>query len=116
MNAAVEPLEPAGTPAECVNWLAREDLTRLALKAYEMARGDCTPRPGESFMVDGDTYAGRSTFRDCLLDNLALLVDRHGLEVGCWPSFNGMDRLEMLEVDFRQRLVEAAQAAEGVDV
>ena len=102
-QSPVAPLPAAASPQACFNWLQREDLTRLALKAYEMARCDCFPET-EGFMVDGVAYCDRSTFRDSLLDNLALLVDRHGLEVGCWPSAAGLDRLDLVEADYRRRL------------
>lgn len=103
MSAPVEPLAPAASPVECISWLPREELTRLAMLAYDMARFDCTPQAGEAFHLDGDAYAGRETFRDCLLDNLSLLVNQHGRVIGCWPSFAEMDRLEMLEAEYRQR-------------
>lgn len=102
-QSPVAPLPAAASPQECFNWLQREDLTRLALKAYEMARRDCFPE-SEGFMVDGMAYCDRATFRDALVDNLALLVGRFGLEVGCWSSVEGLERLEFIEADYRRRL------------
>ena len=102
-KSPVAALAPAANPQDCFNWLQREDLTRMALKAYEMARRDCYPE-SEGFMVAGEAYSDRQTFRDALLDNLALLVDRHGLDVGCWRSAAGLDRLELVEADYRRRL------------
>lgn len=104
MNAPADLLDAATTAADCASWLLREDLTRLALLAYEMARLDCAPPGGQPFMVAGDAYCDRLTFRDVLLDNLALLIDRHGIDVGCWPEANGMDRLELVLADYRRAL------------
>jgi len=108
MNRRSSLLGPVANPQDCFSWLQREDLTRLALKAYEMARRDCYPE-SQGFMVAGEAYCDRPTFRDALLDNLALLVDRHGLDVGCWRTADGLDRLDLIEADYRRRL-----ASEGV--
>lgn len=110
MNRRLPLLTPAASPLECSSWLQREDLTRLALKAYEMARRGCEP-DSEPFMVAGDAFSDRRTFRDALVDNLALLLDRHGLELGCWPGVDGLDRLELLEGDYRRRLAFGEVAA-----
>lgn len=120
MNARVEPLAPAASPVECVSWLPREELTRMAMLAYEMARYDVTPEHGAPFVEDGSAYGGRDNFRDYLIENLGLLVSRHGIECGCWPVAEGMDRLEALESEFRRRrgneaLADLAEEVEEVE-
>ncbi|MGB7422536.1 MAG: hypothetical protein WA917_11790 [Comamonas sp.] len=110
MTAPVVLLDAPATPLDCWAWLPREELTRLTAFALEMARLSCNPPSGERFMVSGDAWCDRRTFRDALLDNLALLIDRHGLDVGCWEQAEGMPRLQRLLRDYRRSL--AVQACE----
>ena len=90
------------TALECWNWLPREELTRLAMLAFEMARRGCEPGHGEPFVQDGAPWCGRDSFTAELLDNLALLVGRYSVEVGAASCFEGSDRLLLVLHDARK--------------
>ena len=104
------------TAAECWNWLPREELTKLAMLAFEMARRGCEPGNGEPFVQDGAPWCGRDSFTADLLDNLALLVGRYSVEVGAASCFEGSDRLLLLEEDFRAQLANEAAALDLAEV
>lgn len=106
-EAGADLLPEACTVAQCASWLPREELTRFALLAYEMAWRGMRPNPGESFMQDGYPWSNRATFRDFLLDNLALLVGEHARVVGASDvaiDEHEAHRLGMLRGDFRDAL------------
>lgn len=99
----IEPLLPARSPAECVEWLPRDELALRALLAYEMARLDCFPE-AEGFMDEGIPYSSRETFVSDLLDNLALLVGDYARAAGVpVPSTHDQDRLDRLVADYQRR-------------
>lgn len=104
MTAPAVLLDAPASALDCWAWLPREELTRLTALALEMARLSCCPPAGEGFMVAGDAWCDRRSFRDALLDNLGLLIDRHGLDVGCWEQAEGMQRLELLRQGYRREL------------
>lgn len=110
MSASVERLAPAMNPLECVTWLPREELTRMAMLAYEMARRDCIPPAGQQFSESGDLWSDRRSFWVCLADNLTLLLGEHGRQVGAFDEYEGMDRLPLLQATYRQRLAEESLA------
>lgn len=111
MSAAVEPLATARTPGECYSWLPREELTRMAMVAYEMSRLECHPKPGESFSIDGDVMCDQGTFLSQLIDNLHLILAEYAAVFGIHdPTFlirRDPERLAMLRADYRQRLAES---------
>lgn len=110
MPDPVVPLPPAEGPAECANWLPREELTVRAALAYEMARLDCFPESG-GFMQDGAPYSDRETFMSCLLDNLALLIGDYARAVGAAvPSTHDPERLALLADGYRRRRLQEVSA------
>lgn len=99
----MEPLLPAFSPAECVDWLPPKELALHALLAYDMARLACTPESG-GFMDGGAPYSDRETFVSDLLDNLALLLGDYARAAGVpVPSTHDQDRLDRLLADYRRR-------------
>ena len=110
MSASVELLAPAMNPLECVTWLPREELTRMAMLAYDMARRDCIPPAGQQFSEAGDLWCDRRSFWFCLADNLTLLLGEHGRQVGAFDEYEGMDRLPLLQATYRRRLADESLA------
>jgi hypothetical protein len=53
---------PVQRPQDCWDWLTREDVTRMAARAFELARAECFPPAGERFMQDGMPWSGRDSF------------------------------------------------------
>lgn len=76
---------PEKRPADCWDWLSREDATAHALAAFEMARRECFAPAGQQFRdPDGCTWAGRDTFADLLAECFALRIKAmaHGYGLG----------------------------------
>lgn len=72
-------------PADCWDWLTREDVTRHALAAFEMARRGCFPPAGERFRdAEGLAWSGRATFADDLADFFSMRIKAmaHGFGLG----------------------------------
>ena len=76
---------PEKLPADCWDWMTREDATRHALAAFEMARRECFPPAGERFRdADDCAWSSRETFADMLADCFALRIKAvaHGYGLG----------------------------------
>ena len=66
--------ESEKTPSDCWDWITREDVTRHALAAFEMARRQCFPPAGERFIADGVAWTGRESFAEDLADCFAVRI------------------------------------------
>jgi len=77
--------ETETNPADCWDWLTREDVTRHALAAYEMARRECSPPAGERFVdAGGLPWTGRASFAEDLADCFSMRIKAmaHGYGIG----------------------------------
>ncbi|PJI97560.1 hypothetical protein CLU85_2352 [Acidovorax sp. 69] len=76
---------PEKLPADCWDWITREDATRHVLAAFEMARRECFPPTGERFRDgEGRAWSGRETFANDLADCFAMRIKAmaHGYGLG----------------------------------
>lgn len=58
---------------DCWDWITPEEVTRMAMLSFEMARKACWPDRSEPFMDDGMPNAGREYFAS----TLAMLFELH---------------------------------------
>ncbi|ASI67949.1 hypothetical protein BA022_04780 [Diaphorobacter nitroreducens] len=74
MNTPHE-FHPEKIPSDCWDWITREDATRHALAAFEMARRECFPPEGERFLdADLCAWCNRETFADLLADCFSMRI------------------------------------------
>lgn len=76
---------PEKIPSDCWDWITREDVTRHALAAFEMARRESFPPTGQRFLdADGCVWSGRETFAETLADCFAMRIKdmAHGYGFG----------------------------------
>ena len=66
--------EQEKNPSDCWDWITREDVTRHALAAFEMARRQCFPPSGERFVSDGLPWTGRASFAEDLADCFSMRI------------------------------------------
>lgn len=61
-------------PQDCWDWITPEEVVRMAIRSFDLARRACRPPAGERFRdVNGVPWAGRLDFAD----DLALLIELH---------------------------------------
>jgi hypothetical protein len=60
-------------PQDCWDWITPEELSRMVLRSFDLARKACRPPAGERFLDANGAWAGRQSFAQ----DLALLVELH---------------------------------------
>lgn len=84
-------LHPETRPQDCWDWLTPEEVARMALIAYEMARKHSRPPAGERFRDVGGVWASREDFARNLayLFELQVKSEAHGLGIGDYADEAG---------------------------
>lgn len=93
MNAANDPIghgmpifEREMRPQDCYDWVTREHVTLLALRAFDLAKNSCKPDPGERFIreIGGPTWSSRASFAETLsvVFDCAIKAEAYNLGIG----------------------------------
>ena len=65
---------PEKRPQDCFDWLTREDVTRMAMRAFEVACAGCRAPAGTRFMDDDVAWQSRAGFAHDLAQAFGLQV------------------------------------------
>lgn len=66
---------PEKVPSDCWDWITREDVTRHAFAAFEMARKSAVPPSGGRFLDEtGYPWSGRDSFLEDLIDCFSMRI------------------------------------------
>jgi hypothetical protein len=75
---------------DCLDWLTREDVARMSLQAFEMARNASRQPVGQRFVVDGQAWSSRDQFAEDLAFVFELQIKNEAHRLG-------IDRGEFLQ-------------------
>jgi hypothetical protein len=90
-------------PQDCWDWITREEVTRMALVAFEMARKNARPPIGERFLdpSDGVAWSGREDFAQNVssLFELQVKAEAHRLGIAGDQYADEVRRLAIWRAD-----------------
>jgi hypothetical protein len=74
--------EPERAPQDCWDWITPEEVTRMALVAFDAVKRRCRPPVGERFVVYGVAWATRDQFAAELSEYIEHLVKGRAYALG----------------------------------